>query len=58
MSSGVMKLDISPVNHEMRGVLSPDLNRLIPCNDDGTRPIKDILEFPVRDIYEPHNSYM
>ncbi|UJR34198.1 hypothetical protein I4U23_021604 [Adineta vaga] len=37
--------------------LDPQLNRLKPYTDDTKRPIKELLEFPPREIYLPHTSY-
>ncbi|CAF0791221.1 unnamed protein product [Rotaria sordida] len=37
--------------------LDPQLNRLKPYTDDTRRPIKELLEFPPREIYLPHTSY-
>ena len=37
--------------------LDPQLNRLKPYTDDTRRPIKELLEFPSREIYLPHTSY-
>jgi dedicator of cytokinesis protein 6/7/8 len=37
--------------------LDAQLNRLKPYTDDTRRPIKELLEFPPREIYLPHTSY-
>ncbi len=37
--------------------LDPQLNRLKPYTDDTKRPIKELLEFPPREIYLPHQFY-
>jgi len=37
--------------------LDPQLNRLKPYTDDTKRPIKELLEFPPREIYLPHTFY-
>lgn len=37
--------------------LDPQLNRLKPYTDDTRRPIKELLEFPPREIFLPHTSY-
>ena len=37
--------------------MDPQLNRLKPYSDDTKRPIKELLEFPPREIFLPHQSY-
>lgn len=37
--------------------LDPQLNRLKSYSDDTKRPIKELLEFPPREIFLPHLSY-
>ncbi|CAF3642968.1 unnamed protein product [Adineta steineri] len=37
--------------------LDPQLNRLKPYTDDTKRPIKELLEFPPREINLPHTFY-
>ncbi|KAG1678326.1 Dedicator of cytokinesis protein 7 [Nymphon striatum] len=37
--------------------LSPDLQKLHPYPDDKGRPVKEILEFPSKEVYVPHYSY-
>ena len=55
--SGSLKLDIAPVADEVRYCLTPELYRVDPYPDDSGRPIKEIVEFPPREIFVPHNIY-
>ncbi|XP_069991563.1 dedicator of cytokinesis protein 7 isoform X5 [Penaeus vannamei] len=65
---GLLKLDISPVRDQPKYCLTAELSRLHPYPADETeeeedkdyekcRPIKEIVEFPPRDIFVPHYSY-
>ncbi|CAM1319326.1 DOCK6 (predicted) [Pycnogonum litorale] len=54
---GMLKLDISPCLDEIKYCLTPELERLHPYPDDKGRPIKEILEFPSREVYVPHYTY-
>ena len=55
--AGSLKLDIAPVADEVRYCLTPELYRVDPYPDDSGRPIKEIVEFPPREIFVPHNIY-
>ncbi|KAI0241313.1 Dedicator of cytokinesis protein 7 [Lamellibrachia satsuma] len=57
MLPGSLKLDISPCPSELNYCLTPELSRLYPYPDDKNRPIKEILEFPSREVYEPYDTY-
>ncbi|XP_076463063.1 dedicator of cytokinesis protein 7-like isoform X1 [Babylonia areolata] len=52
-----LKLDISPCPEEIRYSLTPELMRVDPYPDDKGRPVKEILEFPSREVYVPATVY-
>uniref|UniRef100_A0A1B6EVF4 Dedicator of cytokinesis protein 7 n=1 Tax=Cuerna arida TaxID=1464854 RepID=A0A1B6EVF4_9HEMI len=62
---GVLKLDISPFSEDVKGCLTPELEPLIPVSDFDTpggsegksRPIKEVLEFPAKEVLLPHFFY-
>ncbi|XP_065923700.1 dedicator of cytokinesis protein 7 isoform X2 [Magallana gigas] len=54
---GTLKLDISPCPEEPRYMLTPELYKVEPYPDEKTRPTREILEFPSREIYNPHTVY-
>ncbi|XP_056020103.1 dedicator of cytokinesis protein 7-like isoform X2 [Ostrea edulis] len=54
---GTLKLDISPCPEEPRYMLTPELYKVEPYPDEKTRPTREILEFPSREIYNPHTAY-
>nr|CAD7402776.1 unnamed protein product [Timema poppensis] len=54
---GTLKLDISPCPDELRYCLTTELARLNPYPDEKGRPTKEILEFPLREVFTPHYSY-
>jgi len=54
---GALKLDIAPCPRQLKQCITPELNRIDPYPDDKVRPTKEIVEFPIRDIYEPYLSY-
>lgn len=54
----VFRLDISPCPEEQpKYGLTPDLVRLHPYPDEKVRPVKEILEFPQKEVYHPHYHY-
>ncbi|CAH2294063.1 dedicator of cytokinesis 8 isoform X1 [Pelobates cultripes] len=55
--SGVLKLEISPVSDGLSGCLTPELLPIKPFPEGRTRPIKEILEFPIKEVYVPHTTY-
>lgn len=55
--SATLKLDISPCPEEIRYSLTPELMRVDPYPDEKGRPIKEILEFPSREVYVPWTVY-
>ncbi|KAJ7316681.1 hypothetical protein JRQ81_002843, partial [Phrynocephalus forsythii] len=52
-----LKIDISPVPESPHYCLSPELLHVKPYPDLRVRPTKEILEFPVREVYIPHTTY-
>ena len=54
---GMLKLDISPALEEANYCLTPDLYRINPYPDDKSRPIKEIVEFSSKEVYEPNITY-
>ncbi|XP_037674595.1 dedicator of cytokinesis protein 6 isoform X3 [Choloepus didactylus] len=52
-----LKIDISPAPENPHFCLSPELLHVKPYPDPRGRPIKEILEFPAREVYAPHTSY-
>lgn len=56
-TSAQLKIDISPVPESPHYCLSPELLHVQPYPDLRVRPTKEILEFPVREVYTPHTTY-
>ncbi|XP_068092049.1 dedicator of cytokinesis protein 8 isoform X2 [Hyperolius riggenbachi] len=54
---GLLKLEISPVCDGLSGCLTPELLPVKPFPEGRTRLIKEILEFPVKEVYVPHTIY-
>ncbi|XP_026681191.1 dedicator of cytokinesis protein 7 isoform X2 [Diaphorina citri] len=54
---GCLKLDISPCPDEVKWCLTPELAEIVPRIGDKGRPIKEILEFPLRETNLPHYLY-
>lgn len=52
-----LKLDISPCPEEIKYSLTPELMRVEPYPDSKGRPVKEILEFPSREVYVPQTIY-
>uniref|UniRef100_A0A4X2KUL3 Dedicator of cytokinesis 6 n=1 Tax=Vombatus ursinus TaxID=29139 RepID=A0A4X2KUL3_VOMUR len=52
-----LKIDISPAPENPHFCLSPELLHVKPYPDPRGRPIKEILEFPAREVYAPFTSY-
>lgn len=52
-----LRLEISPCPMEYKNCLTTELAKLHPYNDDNARPIKELLEFPVKEIHIPHYTY-
>ncbi|XP_060109207.1 dedicator of cytokinesis protein 6 [Heteronotia binoei] len=55
--TALLKIDISPVPENLHYSLSPELLHVQPYPDLRVRPTKEILEFPVREVYMPHTTY-
>ncbi|KAM5192638.1 dedicator of cytokinesis protein 8 [Mantella aurantiaca] len=54
---GLLKLEISPMCDGMSGCLTPELLPVKPFSEGRTRLIKEILEFPLKEVYVPHTTY-
>nr|XP_018911108.1 PREDICTED: dedicator of cytokinesis protein 7 [Bemisia tabaci] len=54
---GSLKLDISPCPEEMKNSLTPELCPLGGFIEEKSRPTKEILEFPIKEMYTPHYQY-
>ncbi|XP_061484809.1 dedicator of cytokinesis protein 8 isoform X2 [Rhineura floridana] len=54
---GLLKLEISPASENLSSSLSPELLQVKPFPENRSRPHKEILEFPVREVYVPHTVY-
>ena len=48
---GTLKLDISVAPDQTKHCFTPELTKLIPFPDCKSRPTKEILEFPPKEIY-------
>ncbi|XP_077186092.1 dedicator of cytokinesis protein 6 isoform X3 [Paroedura picta] len=55
--TALLKIDISPVPENPHYCLSPELLHVQPYPDLRVRPTKEILEFPIREVYVPHTTY-
>lgn len=49
-----LKLEIAPAPADIKNSLTSELVKLHPYIDDKVRPIKEIIEFPVRELLIPH----
>ncbi|CAM6031703.1 unnamed protein product, partial [Sphagnum compactum] len=54
---GSIKLEISPYPDDLKNCLTPDLAKVVPFVDENVRPVKEILEFPIVPILNPHYAY-
>ncbi|KAM6169649.1 dedicator of cytokinesis protein 8 isoform 2-T2 [Rhynchocyon petersi] len=54
---GMMKLEISPAPETLSCCLTPEMLPVRPFSETRTRPHKEILEFPIREVYVPHTVY-
>ncbi|XP_071743636.1 dedicator of cytokinesis protein 7 isoform X2 [Lepeophtheirus salmonis] len=54
---GTLKLDISVAPEQTKYCLTPELAKIIPFYDTKTRPTKEILEFPARDVLQPNYQF-
>jgi len=48
---------VSPCPDEVPYVLTPELVRVKPYPDGKARPVKEVLEFPVRELPVPHDTF-
>uniref|UniRef100_A0A8C4V559 Dedicator of cytokinesis 8 n=1 Tax=Falco tinnunculus TaxID=100819 RepID=A0A8C4V559_FALTI len=54
---GTLKLEISPAPESLGYCLTPELLPVKPFPENRSRPHKEILEFPIREVYVPHTIY-
>uniref|UniRef100_A0A8C5SPD1 Dedicator of cytokinesis C/D N-terminal domain-containing protein n=1 Tax=Laticauda laticaudata TaxID=8630 RepID=A0A8C5SPD1_LATLA len=54
---GLLKLEISPASEGLNCCLNPELLQVKPFTENRSRIHKEILEFPVREVYVPHTVY-
>ncbi|CAH1183209.1 unnamed protein product [Phaedon cochleariae] len=52
-----LKLEISPCPVELKHCLTTEMAKLRPYPDEKSRPTKELLEFPIKDIQVPHYTY-
>ncbi|KAM6965427.1 LOW QUALITY PROTEIN: dedicator of cytokinesis protein 8 [Aplochiton taeniatus] len=55
--SGTIRLDVTPVVESPVACLSSELIPVKPLAEKNLRPIKEVLEFPSREVYVPHSIY-
>ncbi|OXB54791.1 hypothetical protein ASZ78_008191 [Callipepla squamata] len=55
--NGTLKLEISPAPENLGYCLTPELLPVKPFPENRSRPHKEILEFPIREVYVPHTIY-
>ncbi|XP_053555956.1 dedicator of cytokinesis protein 8 [Bombina bombina] len=55
--SGILKLEVSSVCEGLSCCLTPELLPVKPFPESRARPIKEVLEFPIREVYVPHTTY-
>ncbi|KAL8203232.1 UNVERIFIED_CONTAM: Dedicator of cytokinesis protein 8, partial [Gekko kuhli] len=54
---GLLKLEILPAPEALPCSLSTELLQVKPFPENRSRPHKEVLEFPVREVYVPHTVY-
>ncbi|GAB5579673.1 dedicator of cytokinesis protein 8 isoform X3 [Prionailurus iriomotensis] len=54
---GLLRLEISPAPEIINCCLTPEMLPVKPFPENRTRPHKEILEFPIREVYVPHTVY-
>ncbi|KAF5912751.1 hypothetical protein HPG69_007741, partial [Diceros bicornis minor] len=54
---GLLRLEISPAPETINCCLTPEMLPVRPFPENRTRPHKEILEFPIREVYVPHTVY-
>ncbi|XP_061116717.1 dedicator of cytokinesis protein 8 [Conger conger] len=55
--TGTIKLDLSPAPDILPACLSTELIPVRPVAEKNLRPIKEVLEFPSREVHVPHSIY-
>ncbi|KAJ8285221.1 hypothetical protein GJAV_G00023710 [Gymnothorax javanicus] len=55
--TGTIKLDLTPAPDFLPACLSSELLLVKPLAEKNIRPIKEVLEFPSREVYVPHSVY-
>ncbi|POI34176.1 hypothetical protein CIB84_002072, partial [Bambusicola thoracicus] len=55
--NGTLKLEISPAPENLGYCLTPELLPVKPFPENRSRPHKEILEFPIKEVYVPHTIY-
>uniref|UniRef100_A0A8D2NF67 Dedicator of cytokinesis 8 n=1 Tax=Zonotrichia albicollis TaxID=44394 RepID=A0A8D2NF67_ZONAL len=54
---GSLRGEIAPAPENIGYCLTPELLPLKPFSENRNRPHKEILEFPIREVYVPHTIY-
>ncbi|XP_075415020.1 dedicator of cytokinesis protein 8 isoform X2 [Tenrec ecaudatus] len=54
---GLLRLEVSPAPDTLTGCLTPEMLPVVPFSENRTRLHKEILEFPIREVYVPHTVY-
>uniref|UniRef100_A0A8C0ZYW0 Dedicator of cytokinesis protein 8 n=1 Tax=Castor canadensis TaxID=51338 RepID=A0A8C0ZYW0_CASCN len=54
---GSLRLEISAAPEVTSCCLTPEMLPVRPFPENRTRPLKEILEFPIREVYVPHTVY-
>ncbi|XP_028910927.1 dedicator of cytokinesis protein 8 isoform X3 [Ornithorhynchus anatinus] len=54
---GSLKLEISPAPEVLSSCLTPELLPVKAFSENRSRPHREILEFPIREVYVPHTVY-
>lgn len=57
LALGSLRLEIAPAPDVMNCCLTPEMLPVKPFPENRTRPHKEILEFPIREVYVPHTVY-
>lgn len=53
----MLKIDISPYSEDISSCLSPELLRVNPFHAEDSNVVKEILEFPLKEVYSPNYGY-
>uniref|UniRef100_F6RV63 Dedicator of cytokinesis 8 n=1 Tax=Callithrix jacchus TaxID=9483 RepID=F6RV63_CALJA len=54
---GLLRLEVSTAPEIINCCLTPEMLPVRPFPENRTRPHKEILEFPIREVYVPHTVY-